>query len=78
MIKLWLNKKSWEDLAWDNLVKKTTRSEFKAKIWKDRDLDQRYPWGKRVLKLMKKVYDNQLKNAQQKISAVLQGQNKTK
>lgn len=37
-IKLWLNKKSQEKLAWEELVKKMSKVEFKSKIQKDKDL----------------------------------------
>lgn len=56
-VKLWRNVKSQKDLTWDNLVKKTTRTISKAKILKDRDLEEYYLWDKKLLKLMNETYN---------------------
>lgn len=63
-IKLWLNKEGWEKLARDESVRKPTKTKSKAKIQKDRNLDQQCPRGKRLLKLIKGNHDEQPKKAQ--------------
>ncbi len=59
LIKLWIDEDSRELLARDNLVKKLSRVEAKAKIQNNRDLNQRCYWDKWPLKLMKKARNNQ-------------------
>ena len=76
-IKLWIDEDGWKLLAWDDLVKKSSRAEAKAKIQNNWDLDQRCHRGKRPLKLMKKARNEHPEKVQQKTAATSQGQGKT-
>ena len=55
-IKLWNNEKGWEQLDWDDLVKKSIKTKAKTKIQASNnwDLDYQCPQGKQPLKLMNK------------------------
>ncbi len=48
-IKLWIVEEGRELDGWDDLIKKATRAEAKAKIQGNRDLDQRCPRGNRPI-----------------------------
>ena len=63
-IKLWIDEKSRELLAWDNLVKKSSRAEAKTKIQNNWDHNQRCHRGKRPLKLMKEAFNKQSEKIQ--------------
>ncbi len=73
-IKLWIDEESQEQLGWDNLIKKATKAEAKAKLQgpSSRDLDQRCPRGNWLLyaKLTaKEPCDKQSKKAQPKAAS---------
>lgn len=65
LIKFWIDKEGREWLTRNDLVRKVTRAEAKAKIQtaNSRELDQRCPRGKQSLKLMKKARDEQPEKA---------------
>ncbi len=58
-IKLWIDKVGRQQLPWDKLVKAANRAEAKARIHNNQHLDQRYPKGKRSLKLTLKDSNEQ-------------------
>lgn len=67
MIKLWINKKSWELDSWDVLIKKTTRLKTKAKIqaFTNYNIDQCYHGSNQSMsiRLAKKPYKEHYKKA---------------
>ena len=65
-IKLWIDKVGREHLSWEELVTTANRAEAKARIHNNQHLDQRYPQGKRPLKLTFKESREQPKKTKSK------------